>query len=278
VIAVDNRRGSLIERAWPRSAVGFWTWPLIVAIATVALVAMPGSVGGTARGALHGLCAQTPTHTFIFGGQYLPFDARMTGIYGGVLLTLGWLMAHGRLRCWATPPRSVTAALVGLVVLMGLDGTNSLLLDLQLWHPYQPTNVGRLVTGLGAGIAMATLLSWLFATSVWSRGQAKPAVRSTRDLAEIALLCCPYAAVVLLQPSWLFMPTTLLLLGSAWLTLTILMFVIVVLVTGSDGAFQSLRQLHFPLLGASALALAVMLGLAGGRFWLERTLGLISAT
>lgn len=273
---MDAQRALFMGQHWPRQVLSFWTWPLIVSTAVVTLVAMPGPIGGTARGALHGLCAQQPTHSFSFGGQFLPFDARMTGIYGGVLLTLAWLSAHGRLRCWSTPPGAVTALLVGFVGAMGMDGTNSLLVDLRLWHLYEPTNVGRLLTGLGAGIAMATLLSWLFATSVWTRGRPKPAVRSPREVAEIVLLCSPYATLMLLRPEWLFLPITLLLLGSAWLTLTMLMFVMGVLATGQDGTYSTLRQLHVPVLGASTMALAVMLGLAGGRFWLERTLGIIA--
>jgi uncharacterized membrane protein len=254
----------------------FWTWPLVVSIALVALVAAPGPLHHAAHGALHGLCAQQPTHTFVFGERYLPFDARMTGIYGGVLITLGWFAAHGRLRCWATPSRSVVLLLVGAVASMAIDGTNSLLRDLQLWHPYQPTNLGRLVTGLGSGVAMATLLTWLFAPSVWTRGQGRSALRSPRELAEIALLCCPYAYLILMEPGWLYLPVTLMLLGSAWLTLTLLMFVMVVLFLRRDGTFSTGLEMHVPVLGASILALGVMLGLAGGRFWVERTLGIVA--
>lgn len=256
----------------------FWTWPLLACVAIVALVAMPGPIHHAAHGALHGLCAQQPTHSFMFGERYLPFDARMTGIYGGVLITLAWFARRGRLRCWSTPPRAVVVLLVGLVALMGLDGTNSLLLDLRMWHPYQPSNVGRLVSGLGAGVAMATLLAWLFATSVWSRGEGRAAVRSPRELAEIGLLCGLYAIAVLMEPGWLFVPITIMLLGSAWFTITLLMLVVVVLASRREGAFADIRQMHVPVLGASVLALGVMLGLAAGRFWLERALGIVAVT
>ncbi len=256
----------------------FWTWPLLASIALVALVAAPGPIHHAAHDALHGLCAQQPSHSLVVGERYLPFDARMTGIYGGVLIALSWFATHGRLRCWSAPPRTVVVLLVGLVALMGLDGTNSLFMDLRWWHPYQPTNVGRLLTGLGAGVAMATLLAWLFATSVWDRGQAKAAMRSPRELAQIGLICGLYAFVVLMKPGWLFVPVTIMLLGSAWLTVALLMFVMVVLTTRHDGTFADVRQLHIPVLGASVLALGVMLGLAGGRFWLERTLGIVAVT
>jgi hypothetical protein len=159
---------------------------------------------------------------------------------------------------------------------MAVDGSNSLLRDLQLWQPYQPTNLGRLVTGLGAGVAMATLLMWLFATSVWARGQRRSALSSPRELAEVALLCCTYAYLILLEPGWLYLLVTLMLLGSAWLTLTLLMFVMVVLSLRRDGTFSTGLEMHVPVLGASILALGVMLGLAGGRSWLERTLGIVT--
>src|SRR4051812_17329014 len=57
----------------------------------------------SAHAFLHGLCAQTPSHTLRFGPYGLPFDSRMTGIYGGFLSTLIVLIAWGRHRLAKTP-------------------------------------------------------------------------------------------------------------------------------------------------------------------------------
>ena len=255
----------------------FWAWPIAGLVAIIALVAAPGPLHHTAHQVLHGLCAQQPSHSFFFGDRPLPFDARMTGIYGGLVIALCWFASRDRLRGWGIPPRSVIALLVGSVGLMAVDGTNSLLDDLLLWHPYPPSNVGRLVTGLGAGVAIASLLVWLFATSVWASGQPSAAVRSGREFGEIGLLLVPYAIAVLVAPEFLYVPMSILLLFSAWSTLTALLLVIVVLCTRRDGTFVYAHQFHLPVLGASALALALMLSLASARYWLERMMGLTVA-
>lgn len=252
----------------------FWAWPIAAVVAMVALVGAPGPLHHTAHQVLHGLCAQQPSHSFFFGDHALPFDARMTGIYGGLMVAFCWFAFHGRLRGWGIPPRSVIALLVTLVGLMAVDGTNSLLVDLQLWHPYPPTNVGRLLTGLGAGVAMASLLAWLFATSVWASGQPRAAVRSLRELGEIGVFLIPYVIAILLAPEVLYHPMSILLLFSAWTTLTALMLIVVVLSIRRDGTFVNAHQFHGPVLGASVLALALMVGLAGARYWLERMIGL----
>src|SRR5688572_15632276 len=82
---------------------GAWLFIGLIAASVVALVAAPWSADLKFRAVLHGLCAQRPSHSFALGGVNLPFDARMAGIYGGVLTTLGFLLARGRWRTVQLP-------------------------------------------------------------------------------------------------------------------------------------------------------------------------------
>jgi hypothetical protein len=52
------------------------------------------------------------------------------------------------------------------------------------------------------------------------------------------------------------------------------MLVIVVSLLRIENKVTTLAKLHAPLAASVALALAIILGLAQGRFWLERTLGI----
>ena len=65
--------------------------PLVVggvaAIALAAFLIAPGNVASKTHVALHGLCAQRPSHSLQIGGSTLPMDARMTGIYIGAAVT-----------------------------------------------------------------------------------------------------------------------------------------------------------------------------------------------
>lgn len=251
-----------------------WLWPALVAAVFAALALWPGTLPVKAHNLLHGLCAQQPGHSIIIGGQMLPFDARMTGIYGGAFVTYLWLASAGRLRRQRDPARWVFALCIALIGAMGLDGFNSLLTDLGLWHPYQTSNIMRLATGAGCGVAIAIVLGWLIATSVWSRGVRGAVVDTPRDLLPVLLGCGAYGVLVATRAGWLYQPIAYLLVFSSWLTLTLLVLVILVLATRRDRTFPDLAGLHVP--GALALVggLLLMAALAGGRFWLEHRLGI----
>lgn len=255
----------------------FWLWWAVGMVAVLVFWAAPGGYGDTATALLHGLCAQTPSHTLVFGERPLPFDARMTGIYGGVALTVLGLARTGRLLAWGTPPARIIVLLGSLVALMGVDGTNSLLRDLGVWHPYEPSNAFRVLTGFGAGAALAVALCWLLGSTLWRLGSGEAGVRGPGDLG-IPIVGLPvFAALLAWRPEWLHLPVSMLLVLSAWMTVSILMLVMVLLVFRMDGEVQRLDQLHVPVAIASLFALAVMLGLAGGRYWVEQQFGLTNA-
>lgn len=252
----------------------YWLWPTVGLAGVIAFLAFPGAWGAKAHSVLHGLCAQTPSHTFTFDGQPLPFDGRMTGIYGGALVTFAWLAIAGRLRFYGDPPRRVVAVLAACVVAMGVDGVNSLLKDLRLWHPYPPENVIRLVTGFGTGVALAVILAWLLASSMWNVARPKPVLRSFGDLRGVAFGGLIFGTAVLSGWGPLFVPLSGVLMASAWLTLSVLMLVVVLLLFRLDERVRQVEDLHIPGAVAAGLGLVAMLALAGGRLWLERVLGI----
>lgn len=252
----------------------FWLWAAVAATAGVVFFGAPGSYTGTSHAILHGLCAQTPSHTIMFGGEMLPFDARMTGIYGGFLITLVSIALSGRLFHYGNPPKPVIAVLAVLVGLMAVDGSNSLLTDLMLWHPWESSNGLRVATGFGTGVSLAVALSWLLASSAWHLGSPEPAIGRLRDLATPAAGLLAYGVLLAASPGWLHFPVSMLLVVSAWITVTLLMLVIVLLAFKLDSQVRQVRHLHVPVATSALLAVSVMIGLAALRFWAERTFGI----
>jgi uncharacterized membrane protein len=106
--------------------------------------------------AVHGVCAQV--HNVSLGGEQLPLCARNTGIYSGFLLTFIYLLLLGRERAAKLPPPAIVVALALLVVVMAVDGFNSLFVDLFLPHLYTPRNELRTLTGLGMGVSLAVAI------------------------------------------------------------------------------------------------------------------------
>jgi uncharacterized membrane protein len=251
-----------------------WLWPAMLLIAFGLFTLWPGSMMVKAHNVLHGLCAQQPGHSVIIGDQMLPFDARMTGIYGGTLITFVCLAAAGRLRQQRDPAKWVFALCLALLGAMGLDGFNSLLTDLGLWHPYETTNLARLITGAGAGVAIAIVLGWLFATTVWSAGERGAVIEHPSEILPVLVGCAAWIALIESRAGWLYLPVTYALVLSAWLTLSALVLVLLILTFRRDRSYRRLASLHVPAALALLGGLLLMAALAGGRFWLEHRLGI----
>jgi uncharacterized membrane protein len=273
---VSHANLAVLNRATERIR-AYWLWGAVLLIGAVAFFGSPAGYAATSHAVLHGLCAQTPSHTITMGGQLLPFDSRMTGIYGGFLFTLGTLLWRGRFFRYGNPPRRVIVALTGLMTLMAADGFNSFLTDLGLWHPWPPANALRVITGFGCGIALAVALSWLVASSVWNLGSRDAGVMSLRDLIVPVAWLAPFGLVLWTGPGWAHLPTTVFLVLSAWITVTLLVLVIILLTFRIDARILAGRQLHVPVAMAALLAISVMMGLAGARFWAEHWLGISNA-
>lgn len=255
----------------------YWLWAAVLTVIGVAFFGSPGDYAATSHAVLHGLCAQTPSHTFMFGDRMLPFDARMTGIYGGLLVTLATIVATGKLFHYGVPPKRIVAVLAGFVALMAIDGFNSLLSDLLLWHPYESRNELRVATGYGTGVSLAIMLSWLLASSTWNLGLPRAAISRFRDFLVPMAGLAAYGLLLLNGPGWLHFPVSLLLVASAWITVTMLLLVIVLLALRLDSQVRQIRHLHVPVAISALLAVSVMVGLASARFWAERTFGISNA-
>ena len=151
----------------PRPNAFMWGGAAVLSIVALAGLGLQYGFEGWSRAFLHGLCAQRESHSFHFGSDVLPVDARMTGIYLGAASTLGWLGASGRLRRIKRPDMATIVLLALFVMVMALDGFNALLIDLGFSGPYAPSNTLRFITGTLAGTTLGVGVAYLFATSIW---------------------------------------------------------------------------------------------------------------
>jgi uncharacterized membrane protein len=254
----------------------FWLWPATILLGLFALVLVPGGFAEKSRMVLHGLCAQTPGHTYYFGGLPLPFDARMTGIYSGALIALAYLALRGRLLAGELPASRYLAVLAGFAFLMAADGFNSLFTDIGWWHPWESTNAFRVTTGYGMGVAIAVAMVWLLSGTVFQIAHRETTIRSLGDLVWCVVPLGFVLAILHLDWTWLHIPVSTLLMLSAWIVLGTLALVTILLATRVDERIDRVRQLHVPGALGLVLGVVIMLLLAFGRSWLERTLGIPS--
>lgn len=255
---------------WPLAFLAACTLPFI------GLVLFPGTLEGKSLAVLHGLCAQQPTHSFYFGESRLPFDARMTGIYGGFAIASLFLLARGRWRTAGLPSTPVLMVTALLIIPLGIDGLNSTLKDAGLWHPYEPMNALRTLTGLLLGTSLATFI-WLLVGQVAFRGQARsdqPIWTGFGELAAVSAIQAVYAALVFTNWVPLRVPLTFALIAAALFALTGLMLALVLLVTRRECQAADTWQLAKPATTAVLCAIALMAAISSSRFALEIFLGL----
>ncbi len=155
-------------------------------------------------------CAQAPTRTLVIGGSLMPVDARDAGIYLVGLLTFGMVLIVGRGRAGRFPPANVTALLAGLFMAMIIDGVNSSLQAQGLHHLYPTTNAIRVLTGAGAGLALAMLGIPVVNRVVWRRPGDESFAMSYGELAGFVAAAAVVVALLLSPRPWLYYPLSIL--------------------------------------------------------------------
>lgn len=266
----------LIGLLIPSRATAWW---YVVVPVVVSFVVVPVSLERKAHFVLGGLCAQRPGHSFVFDETHLPFDARMTGIYLGSLTAMVALLALGRTHNAGRVSAWSWALIVTFMMVMAIDGVNSLLVDLGRWHPYTPDNRLRLATGLLLGVGLGILLVFLLASSVWTREarRPRPLVREA-EIIGIVTVAMLVGLLVLVSGDWLLMPLTLLLLGAALITVSALALACLSIVQSPFGLASTWSELAVHIPRAAGIGMIVMLALAALRFMVEQRLGPLGPT
>jgi uncharacterized membrane protein len=265
---------------WSHTAVHSWQpgWSgvflALVAASIAGFFFAPWSVEAKSLAVLHGLCAQRPSHSFWFGADRLPFDARMTGIYGGFLMTQLYLLLRGRFRAAGIPSIPVIVTLALFIVAMGLDGLNSTVNDTGLFTVYQPSNVLRYITGALTGTTLAVFLWLLINTLLWSTERQRTD-RVIGHFSELLLIGAALAGFGLLvmsgwQPS--FRVISFLLVGSAIFVMFQLSIAFIQLTRRKENTARSLSDLSGAAIGALVSAYFFISFVAGSRFLMEAAL------
>jgi uncharacterized membrane protein len=243
----------------------------LLGLSMLALLLTPWPMQEKAMAILHGLCAQQPGHSFWFGDRRLPFDARMTGIYGGFLISQLYFLLRRRLRVTEIPSLAIVIALTLFVVAMGVDGFNSLLSGIDQPTLYEPSNLLRYSTGALMGTTLGAAL-WLLTSNVlwrWRDQIRQPLIRGWGELLQILTLAAIFGMLAASGRPVLYTPITLLLIVSAVIVLFTMALALIQLARRRDATVTALGELAGPAVGALLSAYLVLAILGCGRFLLE---------
>lgn len=243
---------------------------IVALLLGLGFLAAPWPFEHKAHAFMHGLCAQTPSHSFYFAGRALPFDGRMTGIYGGLLATVVILLLLGRHRAAALPSVGAGVLLLLFFGSMAVDGFNSLLFDLGRWHPYAPSNELRLITGWMAGVGIGVVMIMLVGMTLWHRPRTKESV-APHWWWPLAMLLpiIPVRALIATGALVVYYPLSILLMVSAIIAFTSLVLVTLLMLRNRENQFERFAQLRGMTTVSLLVAILLILAIGGGRFWLE---------
>jgi uncharacterized membrane protein len=249
---------------------GLWRWllPAIVLALLMVFLAAPGALPRKLLLAMGGVCGLRPAHSYFVGGIQLPLEARMTGIYGGALITLVMLLTLRRLGAWRLGGRLVRGILLLFFLSMAGDGINSTLTDLGLPHLYTSTNLTRLVTGLLSGVAIAPFLVWLLGVVMTPRDSEprRAVIHAPWELAAAFVLNVSFAALVLDGRAAFYYPVALISIAGVVTVLASVVFMAIVAIGGLTGQMTRLRHLLIPGALAMLITFAVLATTAAARW------------
>jgi len=256
-----------------------WLVPLAAFIALGAwiYIAPPGLMGKLDAIA-YAVCHRLSSHSLFVDGIQFPLCARCTGEFNAAAIALIFQGFISRKKS-KLPNRGIIAVLILFFLAFAIDGSNSYLALLKqsygspfmkIPNLYMTTNVTRVFTGSGMGIAIASVLYPMYNQTMWRAPEEKPALEWLQFgiLAGIVLLF-DFGALSNLDPILYFI-AILSTLGVVAL-LAMVFSIAWVMITKQDNAFDHLRQLWLPAVAGLTLAFLLIVSIDLFRFNLTHT-------
>lgn len=202
------------------------------------------------------ICHRISSRSFVINGRSLPLCARCTGMYLGVALAFGALLLAGRGRRSDLPPLPILLTLLGFIGLMGIDGLNSYTHFFPNFpHVYEPQNWLRLVTGMGAGLAMGLLVFPALVQTLWREVNGRPVITSWRELVGVVLLAGTAVLLVLSNQPTILYVMALVSVAGVLLIVTSINAVLLLMLLKRDGKAVRWQETAVPLLISFVLAI-----------------------
>jgi len=261
-------RNSKLETPWRYAFLG-----LAVALGLGTLLLPVSTFDRRLQMIVSGVCSQA--HYLYIGPFTMPLCARNTGIYAGFAATLLFLLATGRGRAAGLPSLPIVGLLLGAVLAMGVDGLNSLALDIGGYNLYTPDNRLRVITGIGMGAAVGVFVLAVFNVSL--RADARldlPIVGGWADVLGIVAVGAVLYGLLFRAPVALYYPLAIFsVVGIAGVLFAMNTFV-AAMIGGFEARVRSLSQLARPATIGLLVTALQLAALAVLRLLLERSLGI----
>ncbi len=238
-------------------------WIILAAIVFVAVLAVwlwftPAGFWGKLRALGYAVCHQLEERSTCIHGICSPLCARCTGMYLGAILSLGYQAFKGRRAKF--PPVWVIVVLVLLFGWFGVDGMNSFLHFFPKFSGiYEPTNTLRLITGMGVGLGIGTLLYVLFNRTAWSNWVNKSPFKKWHAFPLLLILAAVLIGIVQIQHPLVQYPLMVISGLGVFIVLSSVYSVVALMILRRENAQLRWRELLLPILMGMTIALLQVL-------------------
>lgn len=229
----------------------------------------------------YAVCHRISERSFHVGDYQLPLCARCSGMYLGAMLGLCFQAIISRRRS-GMPPWRVIIPLAVLVLVFGLDGTNSYLYLLKQTYPgalanipnlYIPNNILRLLTGSGMGIVISAAMYPAFNQTIWKEQDFKPALSGVKDLSMLLVITLIFDLLVLTDNTFVLVPLALISTAGVLVLLTMIYSILWLMLFRQENKFDKISQVWPGLLAGFTLGILQIALIDAVRFWMTGTWG-----
>ncbi|MBN2258775.1 MAG: DUF2085 domain-containing protein [Anaerolineaceae bacterium] len=218
----------------------------------------------------YAVCHRIPSHSFMIGDRPLPLCARCSGMYLGALLGVSLQFIVGYKRGGFSRKALMGLALMALFFI--IDGFNSFMgLILEQAPLYTPDNSLRLISGIGVGVLIATVVYPIFTQTIWQNWAPKSAL-DRRWAIPALFVGCALLVIGMLSglPTILYFLAILSVVG-VMVILTLIYAVVLLMLFKQENRYNGFIEMMPSLLGGMVLMMVQIGVLDLARFLLTGT-------
>ena len=227
---------------------------LAIVLTAVWLFLTPSGLLGKADAVGYAVCHRIDARSFHIHDTQFPLCARCSGTFIGAVLGLAYQAAFGRKG--KMPPTLVLVLFGALALAWVLDGSNSFLMLLPIGRSvYTTTNLSRLLTGTGMGLAISVVLRPAFIQTIYTTWEEESVFDDWKKLLGLLLAAALLDVLLLLEIPWILYPLALIGSFGVVILLVAIYTMVWVMITNHENRYARLRDAWVPLAAGYITAL-----------------------
>jgi uncharacterized membrane protein len=228
---------------------------LAVLLTVVWLFLTPDGILGKADAVGYAVCHRISVRAYHIHDRPMPLCARCSGMFLGALLGMVYQFSQGKKGKMPPFPAFVLFGLMALA--WALDGVNSfLMLTPMVDAVYETTNLTRLITGTGMGLAVSAVLYPAFIQTMFNTWKDDSALGNYRQVGGLILLAALVDVLVVVEIPWVLYVLALLSAAGVLGLLMTVYSMVFVMIAKLENTYSQFRQLVNPILAGYLIALA----------------------